>query len=439
MPYAIMNTLLSPLDFTNPIIHLDCNAFFTSVEEALHPELKGKPLVTGKERGIVACANYTAKALGVKRPMRLYEAKKICPELICLASDYETYSLFSKRIFSILRRFTPVVEEYSIDEAFAELSGLRRIHHKDYPEIARDIKMEVQKSLGLTVSVGLSSSKTLAKMASSQEKPDGFTVLKLNQLHEVLPFIKLDQVCGFGSNTVALLQKYGIKNVWDYVLRPEAWTKRLLGKIGVELWRELRGEVQYPLQTEPKTDYASISKFKTCTPSSSDEAIIFAQLVRNLESALIKARRYGFGAKGVVLYLRDQMFKTYGLEAQFDHSTSSIVEVVHLIRPLFKKLFDPKISYRATGVVLFKLESHTTVQYSLFDNIPKIESMKAIDRVIDQASERYGKHALHLGSGLWIRKPSTCRGDLPERKKNLLPGESFRSRLGIPMWNIALK
>ena len=125
---ASTNRPLSISSFPSPIIHLDCDAFFTSVEQALHPELKGKPVVTGKERGIVACASYEAKALGVKRPMRLWEAQKLLPQLICLPSDYETYSLISKRMFEIIRRFTPTVEEYSIDEAFAELSGLRRLH-----------------------------------------------------------------------------------------------------------------------------------------------------------------------------------------------------------------------------------------------------------------------------------------------------------------------
>ena len=94
--------------FARPVLHIDCDAFFTSVEQALKPELKGRPVVTGKERGIVACASYEAKALGVRRPMRLFEARKICPRLVCLPSDYETYSLYSKRLFCIIRRFSPI-------------------------------------------------------------------------------------------------------------------------------------------------------------------------------------------------------------------------------------------------------------------------------------------------------------------------------------------
>ncbi|MBI4372683.1 MAG: DNA polymerase IV, partial [Candidatus Omnitrophica bacterium] len=268
------NSPLSLSSFPNAIVHMDCNAFFASVEQALKPELRGKPVVTGKERGIVACASYEAKARGVRRPMRLWDARKICPELISLPSDYEAYSLFSKRMFHILRRFTPAVEEYSIDEGFAELAGLRRMYRTGYPEIAFQMKQAVQKELGITVSVGLSASKTLAKLASAEQKPDGFTVVRANELHHFLKKIPLERVCGFGPNTVALLEKQGLKTVWDYVSRPEAWAKKLLGKIGIELWHELRGEWVYPLVTEEKKDYLSIIKCKTFTPPASDQAFV---------------------------------------------------------------------------------------------------------------------------------------------------------------------
>src|SRR5512136_649759 len=137
------------------IAHIDGDAFFTSCEEAIHPELRGKPLITGGERGIVACASYSAKKLGIKRGVPLHEARKICPGLIILPSDYETYSLFSRRMFEIMRRFTPDVEEYSIDEAFSDLTGMRRALHSSYEEIALNMKKSIERELAITVSVGL--------------------------------------------------------------------------------------------------------------------------------------------------------------------------------------------------------------------------------------------------------------------------------------------
>lgn len=422
-------------------MHMDCDAFFTSVEQALHPELKGKPVVTGKERGIVSCASYEAKALGVKRPMRLYEAKKILPSLICLPSDYETYSLYSKRLFAILRRFTPEVEEYSIDEAYAGLSGLRRVHRMGYAEIAWKMKETVERELGLTVSVGLSSSKMLAKICSKEKKPAGFTAVRARELHEFLPRIELDRVCGFGPNTVALLKKHGLNTVWDYVSRPEAWAKKMLGKIGVELWHELRGEPVYPIVTEEKHDYASISKCKTFTPPSSEHEFVRAQLLRNFESAFIKLRRHHLQAKGVSIFLREQDFKSHGVEAQFDRPTSSTRDAAAMVNQLFDQVFTAGKKYRLTGVVLFKLTSDSVIQYSLFDDVPKIESARQIDRVIDSANAKYGKHALTLGLGIWLGKHKQHlneRGDTPQRKKELFKGETFRQRLNIPYWGVQL-
>jgi DNA polymerase-4/DNA polymerase V len=153
------------------ILHVDGDAFFTSCEEAIHPELRGKPIITGGERGIVACASYVAKKLGIKRAVSLHEARKICPNLIILPSDYETYSLFSLRMFAILRRYTPDVEEYSIDEAFADITGMRRALHASYEEIATQIQKQIKRELNIGVSVGLSLTKVLAKVASNHQKP----------------------------------------------------------------------------------------------------------------------------------------------------------------------------------------------------------------------------------------------------------------------------
>src|SRR3970040_178279 len=165
------------------IMHMDADAFFASCEQAIHPELKGKPVITGKERGIVAAASYEAKNRGVERRMRLFEAKKVCPDVIMLPSDYETYSLFSVRMFEILRRFSPVVEEYSIDEAFVGLTGLRRSFHGSYEMIAEKMQKTIETELGVPVSVGVSLSKVLAKIGSKHRKPHGLTFIPGREIH----------------------------------------------------------------------------------------------------------------------------------------------------------------------------------------------------------------------------------------------------------------
>ena len=183
----------------NAILHIDGDAFFASCEQAIHPELKGRPVITGKERNIVASMSYEAKAFGIKRAVALWEAKKLCPGVVILPSDYETYSLISKRMFGILRRFTPAVEESSIDEGFAELNGLRRIHRTSYPEIAARIRETIEKELDIPISAGLSVTKILAKLASKYKKPHGFTVVPGYKIHEFLKNIPCRRFAGSGQ------------------------------------------------------------------------------------------------------------------------------------------------------------------------------------------------------------------------------------------------
>src|SRR5512135_183313 len=171
------NQFISLSSWPRAIMHIDADAFFASCEQAIHPELRGRPVITGKERGIVAAASYEAKACGVQRGVRLWDVKKLCPDAVILPSDYETYSLFSVRMFEILRRFSPDVEEYSIDEAFVDLTGLRRAYHGPYGLIAKKMQKIIEKELGLSVSVGVSLSKVLAKIGSKHRKTHGITMI----------------------------------------------------------------------------------------------------------------------------------------------------------------------------------------------------------------------------------------------------------------------
>ena len=203
--------LFSLHSWPRAIAHIDGDAFFTSCEEAIHPELRGKALITGGERGIVACASYPAKKMGIKRGVPLHEARKICPGLIILPSDYETYSLFSRRMFNIMRNFTPDVEEYSIDEAFADITGMRRAFHSSYEEIALLMKKEIERALCITVSVGLSITKVLAKVASKYQKPAGMTVIKGRDIAQYLCDLPVEKVWGIGNATTNYLAKLGIE------------------------------------------------------------------------------------------------------------------------------------------------------------------------------------------------------------------------------------
>ncbi len=421
------------------IMHIDADAFFASCEQAIHPELKGRPVICGKERGIVAAASYEAKAKGVSRGVRLSDVKKICPDAVILPSDYETYSLFSVRMFEILRRFSPDVEEYSIDEAFVDLTGLRRSFHGPYEMIAEKMRKTIETELGITVSAGVSLSKVLAKIGSKHRKPNGLTIIPGRDIHRYLENLPVGKVWGIGPNTAAFLNKLGIATALQFARRDERFIEEHLSKPYREIWHELNGRSVYPVVMESKDSYQSISKAKTFTPPSQDETFVFAQVSKNLENACIKARRYQLSATRLIVFLRKQDFMSSGVEIKLSRPTAYPVELFGPLRRGFEQVYRPRTLYRQTGVVLAGLVSGTGIQYTLFDDTTKIEKMARIYECVDELSRKFGKHAIRHAASLPTdlqAQHEGARGDAPARKTTLFKGENKRQKLGVPVLHI---
>ena len=428
---------LSLYSFPRAIVHIDGDAFFASCEQARNPSYQGKPLITGKERGIASSLSYEAKAMGVKRGMRLSEIKKLCPNVIILPSDYETYSLLSKRLFEIVKRYTSEVEEYSIDECFADLTGMRRPLRMNYAQITERIQQDLSVELGFTFSVGLGPNKVISKIGSKWKKPAGLTVIPARKIHLYLENLPVDKVWGIGSQTSAYLNKNNIFTALDFARKKEDWVKKRLTKPFREIWQELNGHFVLPLETKEKEDYASIQKVKTFIPPSSDPAYVFSQLSKNVENACMKARRYKLEAKRLYFFLKTQDFNYRGAEIRLNRPSAFPNEIIGLIRPLFNEIFNDNSQYRATGVCLFKLKPQGSLQLDLFGEALRIDKFRTIFASVDAIRKKYGKHTVCLGSSYLANQFSAHlndRGDLSERGKTLLPGETKRKRLGIPMF-----
>jgi DNA polymerase-4/DNA polymerase V len=433
----VSDILFSLYSWPQAIIHIDGDAFFTSCEEAIHPEFKGKPLITGGERGIVACASYAAKRLGVKRGVPLHEAKALCPGIIILPSDYETYSLFSRRMFNIIRRFTPQVEEYSIDEAFADITGMRRSLHASYETITLRIKKEIERELGISISAGLSLTKVLAKVASKHKKPDGFTAIPGRLIARYLQDLPVGKIWGIGHATTSYLEKMGIRTALEFARLPEKTVRERFTKPGVETWRELRGEAVYPVLPEEKSAYASISKMKTFAPPTANREYLFAHLLRNLESACIKARRYALAPRKIIPILKKNNFDTAGCEAKLTRPSVYPLELSQLLQGLFDQLYDGKEIYRATGIILLDLVPDTPVQYSLFEDPVKAEKIRQLYEAADTLGGKYGKHTLHLGGSHPIEVFGKGRRGVPTvREQTRMYGETKRKHLGLPILHV---
>ncbi len=429
-------SMLSLSSFPKALIHIDADAFFASCEQARNPRLKGKVVITGKERGIASAVSYEGKALGIKRGMTIRDIRQICPNIVHLPSDYETYSLYSARMFSIVRDHTNLVEEYSIDECFAELTGLRRSRRMSYRAMAEAIKRDLEVKLGMTFSIGLAPSKVVAKIASKWSKPSGLTVISGRDLPVYLAQLPVGDVWGIGKQTAGYLAQFAIVTALDFAERDEGWVKGHLTKPHLDIWHELRGHAILPLETEDKSDYKSISKTKTFTPPSDDRAYVFGQLSKNVENACIKARRYSLVARKVCFFLRTQDFHHQGYEIALSRATAFPNEIVGVIAAHFDHVYVTGTRYRLTGVILTHLVENKPLQLNLFDGPLKVERLEKIYEGIDVLDRRFGKHAVFLGSSMpaMTRGPHRGeRGEVAMRKLQLFPGETGRKRLGVPM------
>lgn len=430
---------LSINSFSRAIIHIDGDAFFASCEQSRDPQLKGCPVITGKERGIVASLSYEAKACGVKRGMMLGEVKRVCPEVVMLPSDYETYGLLSRRFFQIVRRYTPSVEEYSIDECFADVTGLRRPLRCSYPQIAAKIKHELDNELGFTFSVGLGPNKTVAKIASKWKKPSGLTVIPGYLIHQFLQSLWTEDIWGIGSQTSSHLKKLGIDSALDFARQEEAWVRSHFTKPIIETWQELNGKYIISLETESKRERFSVQKVKTFTPPSSDRDFIFSQLSKNIENACIRLRRYKLAARRGVFFLKKQNFRYQGIELRLSLPTAIPSELVDFVREKFDQVYQEGELYRATGVMLSHLQEPQAVQLDLFGQALQSQEWKKVFQGVDRLNSKFGKHTVFLGSSFLANHYSqhiSDRGDEPSRKKLLLKGETKRRRLAIPMLRV---
>lgn len=425
---------LSVRSFPQAIVHIDGDSFFAACEQARNPEYKHKPVVVGAERGIATAMSQEAKQLGIERGDRVHEIRANHPDVIVVPSDYETYSLFSVRMFDIVRRHTPQVEEYSIDECFADITGLRKAKQKDYKAIAQAIKADLQEDLGITFSVGLAPSKTIAKIATEWRKPDGFTAIKAKHIHYALARMPVDDVWGIGTQTAHRLHKLGVSTALEFARKDQAWVEKYFHKPQREIWQELHGKSIKEVETQ-KSPPKSINKTKTFAPPSDSRSYVFSQLSKNIENACIRARRHDLYTNKVSIFLKTADFMSRGKTFRLSVHTNTPKEIVHTAKPIFATLFAAQTEYRTTGVRFSNLVHKDAYQRDLFNQHAEIEKQSNIFTTIDKIDDKYGKHTVCLASSMEALTKGDYqgkRGTKPQRKQDLLSGENERQRIDIP-------
>ena len=413
------------VNFPRAILHVDGDGFFAGCEVAKNPSLRGKPVVVGKERGMALAMTYEAKARGVKRGMTLTEVRKLCPEAILLDADHESYELFSGRMNSIIERYSPDIERYSVDESFTDITGMRLPLKMSYEEIALSLKATLKQELGMTFSVGVAPTKALAKIASNFKKPDGLTIIPGKDIEAFLKAFPIGDVWGIGRQTSAYMDKLGITTALEFAMKDEYWVAAHFSKPYQELWQELRGVNALVLKTGARKPYVSLMRTRTFTPPKSDCKFLISELSRHVEVVCARAREHGLAGRSVSFFLKTQGFKFFGLTLRLSRTTNIPEEILTLLLTKFDQVFAQDVLYRAAGVTLSDLDSIQAKQLDLFDTTLRIERLEKIYKEVDELNVRFGKTLVHLASSthLFHEKSAT---------KVSLNDESF-ARIGIPM------
>jgi len=310
------------------ILHIDMDAFFSSVEQQRHPELIGKPVVIGgggdpTKRGVVSTASYEARKFGIHSAMPLMTAYKLCPNAIFLPVDYEEYSRISKMLKAVLGEFTPIIEDVGIDEAFLDISSIDKSSEK----IAKEIKKRIKEETDLNCSIGIAPNKLLAKIASDLEKPDGLTIITEEDIEIRIWPLPARKLWGVGPKTEAYLkEKMGIKTIGELASFPlEKLIEEFGQSYGSYLYEASRGIDESLLVThwEPK----SISKETTFQTDIGNWQLIAKNLVELTRDVVASMKEEGYRGRTVTVKVRFTDFKTYTRAKTLDKFTDSEPEI----------------------------------------------------------------------------------------------------------------
>ncbi len=325
------------------------DAFFSSVEQKRHPELVGKPVVVGgggdpTKRGVVSTASYEARKFGIHSAMPLRTAYKLCPDAVFLPVDYEEYSRVSERIKEILREFTLIIEDVGIDEAFLDISPI----DKPSEEIAKEIKRRIKDETDLTCSIGIAPNKLLAKMASDMQKPDGFTIIKDEDVESHIWPLPARKLWGVGPKTETYLKEMGIKTIGELAsLSLDRLIEEFGQSYGNYLYEASRGMDESPLIThwEPK----SISRETTFQRDVDNWQVIAKTLVELTKEVVISMKEEGYQGRTITVRVRFSDFKTYTRAKTLAESTVSLDEIRRAAFDCLKR-FELKKKVRLIGM-----------------------------------------------------------------------------------------
>ncbi|MGH9462127.1 MAG: DNA polymerase IV [Vicinamibacteria bacterium] len=382
------------------ILHLDMDAFYTSVEQRDHPEYQGKPVVVGADprggrgRGVVAAASYEARAFGLHSAMPIGRAYRLCPQAVYLRGDMKKYGEVSRRIMAILKDFTELVEPISIDEAFLDVTGSLKLYG-----IGREIAMEIKKRIRarerLNASIGIAPNKFLAKIASDLEKPDGLVEVTPGQEEVFLSGLPVERLWGVGPRTAEELHKLGIYKIRDIARLSPAELGERFGKHGQQLHRLARGLDERPVA--PEHEWKSLGQETTFEQDTDDPGQIRRTLLSLAEAVARRLRAQDFLAGTVTLKFRDEDFVTETRSLTLPDPTDDAEEIFRTVLRLLNRLKSRDHKVRLLGVYASRLQDTHTAPRQLRLFHPD-EKKRQLNASLDSIHERFGDEGMRRAS-----------------------------------------
>jgi DNA polymerase V len=402
-------------DWHNAIAHIDADCFYASCEMNRRPELKGKPVcVLSNQGAFVIAKSYDAKAKGITTGMSVWDARKLMPDAVFLMPDFRYYGQLSGKMFSIFRRYSPDIEIYSIDECFMDMNGIRTLWHKSFRQLGDAIRQAVQSEVGITVSVGISNTKTLAKIASESNKPNGTTVVPGKRIERFLADIPIHDIPGIGRNRAALLHKFNIRTAAEYAQTEESLIKRLLGRHGLVLWHELNGQPVQKLELEPSLP-KSVARTASLGQVSDNKSLIAAHLSHHTHRLVSNMVAKGLMTERVSVFLSLKSFENTGVEMRLDHPTNSLKRITEAVRRAFIVLYQGGVLYRGCGVIATRIKRASSVTPDLFGVMQSDQRQTKLMLTINEVNEKHGSHMVTSGAASMLGnyKPNQIRFRYP--------------------------
>ena len=381
------------------IAHLDCDAFYAAIEKRDRPELRDVPVIVGgRHRGVVAACCYIARTYGVHSAMPMFQALRACPHATLIKPDMKKYVAVGREVRAMMLNLTPLVEPLSIDEAFMDLSGTRSLHRASAAETLAGLARRIEDELSITVSIGLSYNKFLAKIASDLDKPRGFSVIGRAEARSFLAKRPVGLLWGVGKAMVERLARDGITTIGELAQIDEAELVARYGKIGRRLSMCSRGEDGRAV--EPGGDAKSLSSEITLDRDLSNFSELRPILWRLCETVARRMKKAGVAGEGVALKLKTADFRIVTRNVRLRRSTQSAEGLFNAAEPLLAGQTDGR-TFRLIGVAAQRLAAaEETVQDDLFGDAGSGDRM--IETVMDAVRKKFGDGAIDVGRGFGV-------------------------------------